>query len=110
VPKASALSFSQVDSEARTEELDNDDLARLETWGAQYQPHVNIAQSPASTATDLNIALSETDHTIGFTAPTSSPASEVKFEAGLRICPRCKKPVHLGAANCRECGTSVPRQ
>ena len=37
-------------------------------------------------------------------------ASVVKFETGLRVCPRCKKPLHLSADNCRECGMPVPRQ
>jgi hypothetical protein len=45
----------------------------------------------------------------GLIAPVTSPPSVAKFETGLRICPRCKKPVHLNAANCRECGTPVPR-
>jgi hypothetical protein len=37
-------------------------------------------------------------------------ASVVKFETGLRVCPRCQKPLHLGSDHCRECGTVVPRQ
>ena len=42
--------------------------------------------------------------------PATPPNSAVKFEAGMRICPRCKKPIHLGASTCRACGTPVPRQ
>jgi hypothetical protein len=37
-------------------------------------------------------------------------APSMKAEAGLRVCPRCGHPVHLGAAACRECGTHVPRR
>jgi hypothetical protein len=33
-----------------------------------------------------------------------------RAEAGLRICPTCKQPVHLGADACRTCGTPVPRR
>lgn len=35
---ASITGASQTDSEARTEELDDDDLARLETWGCSIYP------------------------------------------------------------------------
>jgi hypothetical protein len=31
----------------------------------------------------------------------------VKFEAGLRVCPRCGKPVHLSATTCRD-GNILP--
>ena len=34
----------------------------------------------------------------------------VKVEAGLRVCPRCGRPVHLGAESCRHCGAHVPRR
>jgi ribosomal protein L40E len=37
-------------------------------------------------------------------------APSMKAEAGLRVCPRCGRPVHLGAVSCRECGTHVPRR
>jgi hypothetical protein len=33
-----------------------------------------------------------------------------RAEAGLRVCPHCGKPVHLGAETCRACGTPVPRR
>jgi len=113
--KTSSISSSpkqaaQNDSEARTEELDNDDLARLETWGAQYAGKAGSLTTPLSTATDIHTTAVESNPAIGFSTPGMLPTSEVQFEAGLRVCPRCKKPVHLGAAICRECGTSVPRQ
>ncbi len=38
------------------------------------------------------------------------PPSKVKFEAGLRVCPGCGKPVHMSATTCRECGSPVPRR
>jgi hypothetical protein len=102
----------QSDPEARTEELDADDLAQLEAWGVRCAANSNQHAGPLSTATGLHAIASGTEPNanLGFIAPGMSPASEVKFEAGLRVCPRCKKPVHLGAATCRECGTPVPRQ
>lgn len=33
-----------------------------------------------------------------------------RAEAGFRVCPNCRKPVHLGADVCRACGTAVPRK
>ena len=99
-------------SEARTEELDANDLALLETWGSRYAESAIRADGPVSTATGLHVvaAGSDTNAQGGFAPPMMPPPSAVKFETGLRVCPRCKKPVHLGAAICRECGTPVPRQ
>ena len=44
----------------------------------------------------------------GHLARTAAPA--IKAEAGLRVCPGCGRPVHLGAVACRECGTHVPKR
>jgi hypothetical protein len=99
------------DSEARTEELDAMDLAQLEKWGNRFGESAVRADGPVSTATGLNVVAvtADPDAHVGFAPPLMPPPSVVKFETGLRVCPRCKKPVHLGAAICRECGTPVPR-
>ena len=105
---------SQSDTEARTEELNDDDLARLEEWSSRHvaNPNPHRPEAPASTTSGMHAvaARPDSDAELAFVAPMPAPASAVKFEAGLRVCPRCKKPVHLGAAICRECGTPVPRQ
>jgi hypothetical protein len=108
----SAKQSTQSDSEARTEELDAEDLAQLETWSSRHADSAPRADGPVSTATGLHViaAASDSDAQAGFVPPLMPPPSVVKFETGLRVCPRCKKPVHLGAAICRECGTPVPRQ
>jgi hypothetical protein len=95
------------DPEARTEELNDNDLAQLETWGARYTASLSRPEGSTSTTAGLHAVAVGAD--IGSASPMMPPTSAVKFEAGLRICPRCKKPVHLGAAICRECGTPVPR-
>jgi hypothetical protein len=103
---------TNTDTEARTEELDATDLAVLKEWTAHHADDPIRSEAPISTTTDVQSLLSniEAEAEVGFVAPVPPQASAVKFEAGLRICPRCKKPVHLGAATCRECGTPVPRQ
>jgi hypothetical protein len=103
---------SESDTEARTEELDATDLAYLEQWSSRYVGNPNRAEPPISTTTGFHAIPASTgpNTEIAFVSPMLPPASAVKFEAGLRVCPRCKKPVHLGAAICRECGTPVPRQ
>ncbi len=110
----SSKQVSQSDTEARTEELDDNDLAQLEEWSSRYaaNPDPRRPEGPASTTTGMHMvaAVVDSDGELAFVPPMAAPASAVKFEAGLRICPRCKKPVHLGAAICRECGTPVPRQ
>jgi hypothetical protein len=103
---------TQSDSEARTEELDAEELTRLEIWSSRHAESAPRSDGPVSTATGLHVvaAGSNADAQAGFAPPLMPPPSVVKFETGLRVCPRCKKPVHLGAAICRECGTPVPRQ
>jgi hypothetical protein len=99
------------DPEARTEELDAGDLAHLEKWTAKHLPSASYSEGLSATTTGFHpvTSSSESAGDITLLGPTMPPASVTKFEAGLRVCPRCKKPVHLGAVNCRECGTPVPR-
>jgi hypothetical protein len=113
MPRAtSPRSSLRSDPEARTEELDDGDLAELETWRARHISSSNPAAVQDSSTTGLHVAKLSSDPgtKAEAAAPRASPNSVVRFEAGLRVCPRCKKPVHLGAATCRECGTPVPRQ
>jgi DNA-directed RNA polymerase subunit M/transcription elongation factor TFIIS len=81
VPSSSNASLPTSHPEAPTVEMDAADVAQLEDWA-----RVHLAKAAAMT----------------------SPA--VKAEAGLRVCPRCGRPVHLGAVACRECGTHVPKR
>jgi len=91
--------------------MDADDLARLEEWAAPHLANSDRTRNPGTKTTSLFPVLPGADPApdTGFTNPATPPNSAVKFEAGMRICPRCKKPVHLGAATCRACGTPVPR-
>jgi hypothetical protein len=108
----SAKNAGLSNSEARTEELDDYDLAQLERWAARYPADPSRPDGPFSTTTGFMAVApgSNLAADVGLLTPDIPSPSVVKFEAGLRVCPRCKKPVHLGAANCRECGTPVPRQ
>ncbi len=93
------------DAESRTDEMDEADLDRLAEWGARhggrpaYDPDATPAAIPAVTGFPP-----------GQGGDSMSRPSKVKFEAGLRVCPRCGKPVHLSATTCRECGSPVPRR
>ena len=42
-------------------------------------------------------------------APRATAPTATRTEAGLRVCPGCGKPLHLGATECRDCGIPVPR-
>ncbi len=100
------------DPEARTEEMDANDLAALEEWAAPHLANSRRTDKPGEKTTSLLTTLPGPDP-VADTALISKagpPNSAVKFEAGMRICPRCKKPIHLGASTCRACGTPVPRQ
>ncbi len=96
----SALKPSRAsDPESPTVELDADDLAFLDRWTSKHLGVPEPAPAPA--------------------APAAAPpdpgllptlVSSVKTEAGLRICPRCGRPLHLSAVACRNCGAPAPKR
>jgi len=84
---------------ARTEELDSDDLARLQRWAARHGVYPedqgkmdHVPPPPRSPAES------------GY-----SPPPALKVEAGLRICPKCGRPLHMSAVSCRACGAATPK-
>lgn len=84
------------DGEAPTEDFTAADVALVEAWSRRHRDRPASAPpmagpQPPSTAEGL---------------PTLNPA---KNEAGLRVCPQCGKPLHLGTSTCRACGIAVPR-
>ena len=79
---ANAAAF--VSPEAPTADMPAVDQAQLDAWA---QSHLG-ARAPATTGT----------------------APPRKLEAGLRVCPQCGKPVHMGSETCRGCGTTVPKR
>ena len=93
--------------------MDADDLARPGRMGRAPSGQFRVATAkPGEKTTSLVPVLPGADPVsdTAFINPATPPNSAVKFEAGMRICPRCKKPIHLGASTCRACGTPVPRQ
>ncbi len=76
--------------EVPTEELGPDEIAMLERWARSHLSRKG-------------------ERAIGAGAAAPGP-SAVRIEAGLRVCPRCGRPVHLGAVACRECGADVPKR
>ncbi len=98
----------KVDPDARTDELDAAEVARLAEWTTRHTGRAaDIPGGADATPTAMpSIRVASSSPPIGG-GPTPSMAT---FEAGLRVCPRCGKPVHLGASNCRECGAAVPRR
>jgi len=82
--------------ETPTEELSSSDLASLDRWS---RGHLSRASDAAGDAATTDVV----------TQPPPAPVSD-RAEVGLRVCPTCGKPVHLGAETCRDCGTPVPRR
>ena len=72
------------DPERQTDELTPDQLGQLQGW---TQAHL-------------------TRGTAGGGGGSSGKATE----AGMRVCPKCGRPIHLGADTCRGCGTVVPKK
>ena len=91
VPSSSFGARQPGHPEAVTQELAAVDRAALERWVVSHRAEV------ADTA-----ALPTTS----FPPPTESDRDEV----GLRVCPNCGRPIHMGSDTCRGCGTVVPRR
>jgi hypothetical protein len=105
------LTIRSTEADARTEDLDDDDLAELEKWSARHLASSGQAEgNPASAVPMSSVQVTNDDQGLGLLPSPIPQASLVKFETGLRVCPRCKKPLHLRADNCRACGMPVPRE
>ncbi|GAC1450772.1 MAG: hypothetical protein NVSMB9_35450 [Isosphaeraceae bacterium] len=108
VPSASSsgLTKPKDNLETPTDELSAEDLVALDQWS---QGRLALAQARSPTA-----AAAVVDPRAEPASPPGStpvpPPSSLKSEAGLRICPRCGRPIHLGADTCRECGVLVPKR
>lgn len=90
-------------AETPTVDLDPADRAALEQWSqAHLGRHGAADANAAANAAAVGLVPS------GSTA--EGPAPPVRSEAGLRVCPNCARPIHMGAEACRHCGTFVPRR
>jgi hypothetical protein len=99
----------RVDPDAKTADLDPADLARLQEWTTR---HTGRAPDAAAGGRDGDATPTGVPQIrVGSMPYPGTPAPSVaSFEAGLRVCPRCGKPVHISATTCRECGASVPKR
>lgn len=91
---------------ARTEELDAADLERLERWARGLAPAQGGGPSPGEAVTSSHQAMAA----VAPPEQNGNAPGPVKMEAGLRVCPRCGKPLHMSATVCRSCGEPVPRR
>ena len=103
------LASGKNDVETRTQDLDASDLAELKKWSDRYRAESDQAQDNSVNNRSVTVLLGPDNDKAGLHSTTIPRASVVKFETGLRICPQCQKPLHLGANNCRDCGIPVPR-
>lgn len=86
-----------VGDEARTAEMDADDMARLQQWAARH----GVVSAAA--------AASPVPPPIEPERPYAPPPA-LRVEAGLRVCPRCGRPLHMSAVSCRACGAATPKE
>ena len=96
----------RTDPDTKTADLDPQDVAMLQEWTERHTGRSSAADAgPDVTPTGVpHIRVGGP----GFTE--AAGPSVVSFEAGLRVCPRCGKPVHISTTSCRECGAAVPRR
>ena len=92
-------------AETPTEEMSPTDFSNLEQWAEKHLG--GPAPAPAAAA----VAQADVAAAIAAAATLADePRPPVKVEAGLRVCPRCGRPIHMSAVACRECGAPVPKR
>ncbi len=117
--------------EAITEELSATDLAMLDQWkgrlasaatsvrpvnapgsgaGPGLGPVPGHASNPGPEPEPEPRSRSSSSPRLPIPTPVPAPPPAPTVEAGLRVCPRCGKPVHLSSIVCRECGAHVPKR
>jgi hypothetical protein len=77
--------------ESPTEELSSTDAATLAEWTRR---HLGETGNPENASTTV--------------IHTTKPIGPM--EVGLRVCPKCGRPLHLSALVCNDCGASVPKR
>lgn len=85
------------DGETPTEDLSAEDVARVEAWA---RGHLQRSSAPPPVAEARPQS----------TAEMTPEMTARRGEAGLRVCPQCGKPVHLGTSACRTCGIALPKR
>ena len=85
--------------ETPTEELTAAEASLLETWSRGHR-----AQNGSA------VVVGELSGSTAMLAQPFAPKEADRAEVGLRVCPACGRPVHLGAETCRGCGAAVPRR
>jgi len=92
---------------SRTAEIDPADLARLEGWSRAHEQRRAATGSHVPAAAPAPAPVPSGSH-----LPAGGPSGSAitRSEAGLRLCPNCRKPVHLNAQTCRHCKTHVPKR
>jgi predicted RNA-binding Zn-ribbon protein involved in translation (DUF1610 family) len=109
VPDPARANLPAGHPETPTADLAPADLAALERWTRDHMARAANSELDPSTARIEKLRLPSTPPT----APAEIHVVETiapRIEAGLRICPRCGKPVHLAAETCHSCGAAVPRR
>jgi ribosomal protein L40E len=87
--------------------MDAADLERLERWARSLAASPLGDPAPGTENTTSHPELRAMSP--GQKGPPEPPAA-VNMEAGMRVCPRCRKPLHMSATVCRTCGEPVPRR
>ncbi len=93
VPRSGlAINLPSGHPESPTEELSAVDRAMLEQWAADHRARGTPVEAVTAPKKPVAAVTSDRD------------------EVGMRICPKCRQPVHMGAEACRACGTPMPRR
>ena len=94
-------------SGTRTEDMDAADFEHLDQWSRRHQPKASLSEKlEPGHAPGAQMEARHFHHVDS--VPLKVPET-VKVEAGLRVCTRCRKPLHLSATVCRFCGELAPR-
>ena len=92
----------------RTVDMDATDFEYLDQWARRHQTKAN--QPERLEPGHMPEAKVEAQEPTGVDAMPLGLPKVLSTEAGLRVCPRCGKALHLSATVCRSCGEPAPRR
>lgn len=126
-----SLTLKSYGPETPTEDMNVVEQAEIDRWARRFQPVPAAEVSTASASVpfltgprspngqaglpypsdhDAPLPLPGPDNAPLPALPSEPPPAPIKSEAGLRICGRCGRPLHLSATTCRECGAPAPKR
>ena len=96
--------------EARTADLDQEDLLRLEQWWIHHRSQVEQTNTEPQQLPQTFSKVDESLPSVRLAGRNMNEQLGIGVEAGLRVCSHCGIPLHINAIICRFCGQATHKR